>query len=110
VPGLRNAALTAPYMHDGSITTLTSVVRHYSTINDEKLILAAPHPHAEPGEEQPERPTGSVLRTLNLGEREITDLVAFLDTLTETRTGPNRRPLPAPAGARPISPDPRPCG
>ena len=110
VPGLRNAALTAPYMHDGSIATLTRVVRHYSTINDEKLILAAPHPHAEPGEEQPERPTGSVLRTLNLDPREIADLVAFLDTLTETRTGPNRRPLPAAASARPISPDPRPCG
>ena len=90
VPGLRNAALTAPYMHDGSIATLTRVVRHYSTIKDEKLILAAPHPHAEPG--------------------EIADLVAFLDTLTETRTGPNRRPLPAAASARPISPDPRPCG
>ena len=110
VPGLRNAALTAPYMHDGSIATLTRVVRHYSTINDEKLILAAPHPHAEPGEEQPERPTGSVLRTLNLDPREIADLVAFLDTLTETRPGPNRRPLPAAASARPISPDPRPCG
>ncbi|MFO0483567.1 MAG: cytochrome-c peroxidase [bacterium] len=109
VPGLRNAALTAPYMHDGSITTLTSVVRHYSTINDEKLILAAPHPHAEPGEELPERLTGSLLRTLNLDPREITDLVAFLETLTETRTGPNRRPPPAAAGARPTSPGPRPC-
>jgi hypothetical protein len=85
------------------------VVRHYSTINDEKLILAAPHPHAEPGEELPERLTGSLLRTLNLDPREITDLVAFLETLTETRTGPNRRPPPAAAGARPTSPGPRPC-
>jgi len=101
VPGLRNVALTAPYMHDGSIATLADVVRHYSTINEEKLILAAPHPHAEPGEELPARPTGSLLRTLNLGEREIADLVAFLDTLTETRAGPNRRPQPAAAGARP---------
>ncbi|MBY0439849.1 MAG: hypothetical protein K2W80_16830, partial [Burkholderiales bacterium] len=98
VPGLRNVALTAPYMHDGSITTLAGVVRHYSTITEEKLILAAPHPHADPGEEMPARPTGSLLRTLNLGEREIADLVAFLDTLTETRTGPNRRPSARPAG------------
>ena len=29
VPGLRNLALTAPYMHDGSIMTLDSVLDHY---------------------------------------------------------------------------------
>ena len=28
VPGLRNVALTAPYMHDGSVATLSDVVRH----------------------------------------------------------------------------------
>ncbi|MES1173406.1 MAG: hypothetical protein ABUL62_03680 [Myxococcales bacterium] len=27
-PTLRNVALTAPYMHDGSIATLTDVVKH----------------------------------------------------------------------------------
>ena len=31
VPGLRNVALTAPYMHDGSLKTLKEVVEHYST-------------------------------------------------------------------------------
>jgi cytochrome c peroxidase len=112
VPGLRNVALTAPYMHDGSITTLADVVRHYSTITDEKLILAAPHPHAEPGEELPPRPTGSLLRTLNLDAREIADLVAFLNTLTETRAGPIRRPPPSAAagGTRSVSPGAKPCG
>lgn len=29
-PSLRNAGLTAPYMHDGSISTLEEVVEHYS--------------------------------------------------------------------------------
>jgi len=28
-PSLRNVAITAPYMHDGSIATLEEVVRHY---------------------------------------------------------------------------------
>ena len=28
-PGLRNVALTAPYMHDGSIATLEQVLDHY---------------------------------------------------------------------------------
>lgn len=31
VPTLRNIALTAPYMHDGSFPTLESVIEHYSS-------------------------------------------------------------------------------
>lgn len=30
IPSLRNVALTAPYMHDGSIETLEDVIAHYS--------------------------------------------------------------------------------
>ncbi len=67
VPGLRNAALTAPYMHAGSLETLADVVRHYSTLDEERL-------HA--GGER-------ILRRLDLGPREQADLVAFLETLTE---------------------------
>ena len=37
VPSLRNVALTAPYMHAGSAATLADVVRHYSTIDEERL-------------------------------------------------------------------------
>ena len=29
-PSLRNVALTAPYMHDGSIATLEAAVDHYA--------------------------------------------------------------------------------
>jgi cytochrome c peroxidase len=94
VPSLRNVARTAPYMHDGSLATLTDVVRHYSTIDAVKLHLAAPHPHADPGEELPARPTESVLRTLNLSEREIADLVAFLETLSERSPRPVARGEP----------------
>ena len=67
VPGLRNVALTAPYMHAGSLATLADVVLHYSTIDEERL-------HA--GGER-------ILRRLNLSAREQADLVAFLETLTE---------------------------
>ena len=67
VPGLRNAALTAPYMHAGSLTTLTDVIRHYSTLDEERL-------HA--GGER-------ILRRLDLSAQEQADLVAFLDSLTE---------------------------
>lgn len=81
VPGLRNAARTPPYMHDGSLQTLEAVVRHYSTIDEVKLHIAAAHPHVEPGEPLPPRPTASALRTLNLSDAQVADLVAFLETL-----------------------------
>ena len=67
VPGLRNAALTAPYMHDGSLAVLADVVLHYSTIDESRL--------HEDGEK--------ILRRLDLSARERADLVAFLDSLTE---------------------------
>lgn len=34
VPGLRNVALSAPYMHNGAFTTLEEVVEHYSNAMD----------------------------------------------------------------------------
>ena len=67
VPGLRNVALTAPYMHAGSLGTLADVAHHYSTLDEERL-------HA--GGER-------ILRRLDLSTREQADLVAFLETLTE---------------------------
>jgi len=66
VPGLRNVALTAPYMHNGSLASLRDVVRHYSELNEERL-------HAD-GEK--------ILRPLKLTEAEIDDLVKFLESLS----------------------------
>ena len=66
VPGLRNVARTAPYMHNGSLATLRDVVKHYSELNEERL-------HAD-GEK--------ILRKLNLSEGEVDDLVVFLETLS----------------------------
>ena len=68
VPGLRNVALTAPYMHNGSVATLREVVKHYSELNEERL-------HAD-GER--------VLRRLNLSARESEDLLVFLQSLTDS--------------------------
>jgi cytochrome c peroxidase len=66
VPGLRNVAHTAPYMHNGSLATLADVVRHYSELNEERL-------HAD-GER--------ILRPLRLSEQEAEELAAFLHTLS----------------------------
>ena len=66
VPSLRNVADTAPYMHDGSLATLRDVVRHYSEIDMNRL-----HTDGE-----------SLIRPLRLTEREIADLVSFLESLS----------------------------
>ncbi len=66
-PSLRGVAETAPYMHNGSLDDLKSVIRHYSKIDTERL-------HAD-GE--------AILSELNLSEQEIADLVAFLVTLSK---------------------------
>ncbi len=67
VPGLRDLAPTAPYMHNGSLATLRDVVEHYSNLDEERL-------HSD-GEK--------ILRPLHLSESEIDDLVSFLLSLGE---------------------------
>jgi cytochrome c peroxidase len=74
VPSLRNVARTAPYMHDGSLATLRDVVRHYSEFDESRL-------HAD-GE--------TILRPLHLSSAEQDDLIAFLESLSDSR-----RRLPA---------------
>ncbi|MEM9573796.1 MAG: cytochrome c peroxidase [Pseudomonadota bacterium] len=66
VPSLREVEKTAPYMHNGSLPTLKSVVDHYSNIDLERL--------HEDGE--------LILEPLNLTDQETADLVAFLKSLT----------------------------
>jgi cytochrome c peroxidase len=76
---LRNVAVTAPYMHNGSLGNLRDVLRHYSELNPERL-------HAD-GE--------ALLRPLNMSEAEIDDLIAFLNTLTDKHGADRPRPVPA---------------
>jgi len=66
VPGLRQLARTAPYMHDGSLATVDDVVQHYSALNEERL-------HAD-GER--------ILRRLDLTPAQAADLAAFLRSLS----------------------------
>jgi cytochrome c peroxidase len=70
-PGLRNVALTALYMHNGSLGALADVVRHYSELSADRL-------HSD----------GEVLllRPLRLSAQESADLVAFLESLTEKKS------------------------
>ncbi len=79
-PGLRNVALSAPYMHNGHLATLRDVVKHYSEINVTLLHQA----HIYAGDVTAEAvPTDNVLQPLKLSDQEISDVVAFLETLSE---------------------------
>lgn len=63
-PTLRNIALTAPYMHDGSMQTLEEVVEYYDKGGDKNPYL------------------DSAIFPLHLSDQEKLDLIAFLNALT----------------------------
>ncbi len=63
-PSLRNVALTAPYMHDGSLPDLASVLRYYNE-------GAVPHADLDP-----------LLQPLGLTTSQLQDLESFLLALT----------------------------
>jgi cytochrome c peroxidase len=76
-PSLRNVAVTAPYMHDGSIATLSEVVDHYARGGR----LVAEGPFAGDGAESPLK--SEFVQGFELAETEKADLVAFLEALTD---------------------------
>jgi cytochrome c peroxidase len=63
-PGLRNVALTGPYMHDGSLKTLRDVVDFYAGGGNSNPYL------------------DHDMKALHLSAQDRADLVAFLDALT----------------------------
>lgn len=79
VPTLRNIAVTAPYMHDGSIATLSEVLDHYAAGG--RTIAAGPH--AGVGRDNPYK--SSFIRGFELTEQERADVLAFLESLTDER-------------------------
>jgi len=78
-PGLRNCALTHPYLHTGAEQTLRDVIDFYDR-------GGVPNPDLDP-----------LMLPLRLTEREKNDLVAFLEALTGTV--PNITPPALPADA-----------
>jgi cytochrome c peroxidase len=73
-PTLRNIALTAPYMHDGSIASLEDVIEHYAAGGRTK------NPHRDPR-----------MLTIQLTAQNKRDLVAFLRSLTDDDVTRDRR-------------------
>ncbi len=79
-PSLRNVALTAPYMHDGSLATLREVLLFYNR-------GGVPNENLDP-----------LIGPLGLTDTEISDLLTFLQSLT----GSNVDDLVTDAFAAPI--------
>jgi len=76
-PTLRNIAVTAPYMHDGSIATLSEVLDHYAAGG--RTISAGPN--AGIGSQSPFK--SNFVRGFRMTEDERSDLLAFLESLTD---------------------------
>ncbi len=73
-PTLRNIALTAPYMHDGSIPTLAEVIRsHYARAGRASMEYGQPNPLRS-----------EFLQGFEVTDQEVADLVVFLESLTDT--------------------------
>lgn len=76
-PGLRNIALRAPFMHDGSLSTMRDVLNHYATGGTRRPSLSP------------------LMVTFDLSHDDITDLIAFMASLTEDETEVPTPVLPA---------------
>ena len=83
-PTLRNIAVTAPYMHDGSLKTLREVVVHYNNGGVTRE-----------GDPVNDFLSGGI-RPLNLTDEQIDELVAFMEALT----GPEFVSSAVPAGGK----------
>ena len=76
-PSLRNVEVTGPYTHDGTIATLEDMVRTYAAggrnntsgpyVGDGRI-----NPHKHP-----------LVTGFEISDTEVTDLVAFLESLTD---------------------------
>jgi len=76
-PTLRNIAVTAPYMHDGSIATLEAVLDHYAAGGR----TIASGPYAGIGHDNPNK--DPLIGGFELSAQDRADVVAFLQTLTD---------------------------
>ena len=76
-PSLRNVAVTAPYMHDGTVATLAEVLNFYAAGGRN----IATGPHAGDGRANPLK--SDLISLIDLTDQDKADLVDFLGTLTD---------------------------
>jgi cytochrome c peroxidase len=82
-PSLRNVALRAPYMHDGSIPTLEAVLDHYAAGGR----TIAGGPHAGVGRNNPNK--DNLIAGFELAAQDRKAVAEFLRSLTDTTVATN---------------------
>lgn len=95
VPSLRNIAVTAPYMHDGSIETLEEVLDFYAAHG--RNVTSGPHQ----GDGRLSPLKDPRIEKIHLGDQEKMEIIAFLKTLTDDSLLDNPRyadPFTSPEG------------
>jgi cytochrome c peroxidase len=108
-PSLRNVALTAPYMHNGTFANLEEVLRFYDRGRSENPNVADFRGRRGRGPRGPSidrsvaQLDGDFRRVGDMSEQEMQDIIAFLESLTDEgfdRTIPARLPSGLPPGGR----------
>jgi cytochrome c peroxidase len=77
VPSLRNIALTAPYMHDGSVASLEEALKNYAAHG--RNIVSGP----DKGDGRKNPFKDARLNKIKLSKAEQEDVIAFLGALTD---------------------------
>jgi cytochrome c peroxidase len=106
VPTLRNIALTAPYFHNASVSTLSDAVGFYATRDiDPGLWYPVVNGVVQKFNDLPVAYRGNVINTAPFGQQagaapllsaqNVADLVSFLQTLTDDRTAASGSPTVA---------------
>ena len=90
-PSLRNVELTGPYFHNGGVASLEGVIRFYNRGGD--------FHEANQSELAP------TMLAMDLSDTDVSDLAAFLRTLTDERVRDERAPfdhpsMPLPSGGQ----------
>ena len=97
-PSLRNVALTAPYMHNGTVATLEDVLEFYDEGRSRNPNVVARRSGDAEGVTRLSR---SFRRVDDMSPQEQADIIAFLEALTDPnfdRTIPARVPGDLPPG------------
>jgi len=105
-PSLRNVTLTAPYGHSGAYATLEGVIRHHldpvaalMSYDRDQAVLpelagASDWRVLEDSAEMQAIADANVLAPMTLDDRQIADLIAFLEALTEPGSENGRLGVP----------------
>ena len=109
-PSLRNVAITAPYMHNGTLATLEDVLRHYDNGRSENPNVVNGRGRRGDGNDGDgagrqndglANLSGQFRRVDDMSNQEMADIIAFLGALTDQdfdKTIPARVPSGLPPG------------